>query len=105
MGDKRVTSGRRYGEQGTPINVADIAKAQMGGFGMHFISDTVAHVPGAGYVFVALQAIEDMVLAAFAPAAEGNTFTGVTIPAGQMILGRFTSVTLTSGKVMAYKGI
>jgi hypothetical protein len=35
--------------------------------------------------------------------ASGNTFSAVPIPAGGAIDGLFTSVTLTSGKVVAYK--
>lgn len=37
------------------------------------------------------------------PAWTGDTFTGVTIPAGTMLFGRFTAVTLTSGSILAYK--
>lgn len=98
-------TGRELSEQDIPINTADIAKAQMGGFGAHFISDAVAHTPGEGFVFVAVQAIKDCVVAAYAPAFDGNSFTGKTIPAGQVIPYRFTSITLTSGEALAYKGL
>jgi len=34
----------------------------------------------------------------------GNNFTGELLPAGFILYGRYTSVTLTNGKVIAYKG-
>lgn len=37
------------------------------------------------------------------PAWTGDTFTGVTIPAGTMLFGRFTAITLTSGSIIGYK--
>lgn len=105
INDHGPRTGRECGELGTIINVADLQNAQLGGFGGDYIGDTAAHTPGTGYVFVALQVLADSVLSAYAPAFDGNTFTGVTLTAGTIILGRFTSVTLTSGKVLAYKGV
>ena len=37
------------------------------------------------------------------PAWTGDTFTGVTIPAGTMLFGRFSAITLTSGSILGYK--
>lgn len=37
------------------------------------------------------------------PAWTGDTFTGVTIPAGTHLFGRFSAVTLTSGSIIGYK--
>ena len=34
----------------------------------------------------------------------GSEFTGELLPAGFILYGRYTSVTLASGKVIAYKG-
>lgn len=84
-----------------------IAENTMGYIGFEFISDTAAHVVATGETFVALQLVSDTVFAALNSnvAHTGNTFTGVTISAGTIIVGRFSSVTLTSGSLIAYKGI
>lgn len=37
------------------------------------------------------------------PAWDGDTFTGVTIPGGTYLFGRFSAITLTSGSILAYK--
>lgn len=100
-----AASGRRLGENENVVNEADIMQAQIGGYGAHFISDTVAHTPAEGYVFVAVQVIADAVLSTCVPAYAGNTFTGVTLPAGVVVYGRFTSIALASGKVLAYQGV
>ena len=86
------------------VNSADISQAQIGAFGGNFISDTNAHTPTEGFVFMAIQVIEEAVIAAYLPAFDGNTFTAVTLAAGTVIFGRFTTVTLTSGSVLAYEG-
>lgn len=119
INNMKVGSGREYGEGDVVINTADvltdietntdaqeaILKAQMGGYGGNFISDTAAHTPATGYVFVALQAVADTVISAYSPAFGGNALTGVTLTAGTVIYGRFTTVTLTSGKLLAYQGV
>ena len=66
-----------------------------------FVSNTAAHTGD----FIGLQTIEPTVFSAILPAPTGNTFTGETIPANTMIMGKFTSVTLTSGALIAYKGV
>lgn len=79
----------------------DILEEQMGKAGFEFISDTAAHIGK----FCALRLVSDTVFAAILPAPSGNTFTGVTIPSGTTIPGTFTSVTLTSGSLMAFKEV
>lgn len=98
-------TGRSMKEDNTTINEADKMEEVMGGKGAEFISNANEHTPGEGLVFVALQVISTAVLSAYSPAYTGNQFTGVEIPTGTIIFGRFTSVTLTSGKVLAYKGV
>jgi hypothetical protein len=99
-------NGRFYKEDGTTINIADLLANGAGG-AFEFISDTEAHAPPSGQVFVALQLITDTVFADLSSEVviTGNTFTGASIPAGTIIYGRFNSVTLTSGSLIAYKGI
>ena len=63
--------------------------------GFEYISDTNAHTGR----FWQLYAVADAVIAN----QTGNTFTSVPLNAGDSIMGVFTSVTLASGKVVAYK--
>jgi len=79
----------------------DIMEEQMGKAGFEFISDTSAHVGN----YCAIQTTADTVFAAVLPVPTGNTFTGVSIKEGTPIPGLFTSITLTSGSVIAYKAI
>ncbi|RMG81349.1 MAG: hypothetical protein D6712_16510 [Chloroflexi bacterium] len=53
--------------------------------------------------FAAIQFIEGGAFSALAGNYTGDALTGVTIPAGTVLYGRFTSFTLSSGKVIAYK--
>lgn len=71
-----------------------------GGAGFELITDTAAHTGR----FFRLYALEATVInMATVQNASGNTFSAVPIPAGGAIDGIFTSVTLTSGKLIAYK--
>jgi hypothetical protein len=76
-------------------------QASLGGFGGAYISDTNEHTPETGYVFVAIQALTDSVVTAV-----GNItgVTAITIPAGFVFYGEYTSITLASGSVFAYQG-
>jgi len=68
--------------------------------GFEYISDTAAH---AGRFF-RLYAVADAVIStATVQNATGNAFTSVPLAAGDYIDGVFTSVTLASGKVVAYR--
>lgn len=68
--------------------------------GFEYISDTAAHTGR----FWKLYAVENAVIASAAIGNKtGNNFTSVPLNAGDSIEGVFTSVTLASGKVIAYK--
>ena len=68
--------------------------------GFEYISDTAAHTGR----FYELVAFEDSVIAsAVIQNQTGNTFTSVPLKAGMSVEAVFTSVTLTSGKIAAYK--
>lgn len=68
--------------------------------GFEYISDTSAHTGR----FWKLYAVADAVIsAATVLNASGNTFSSVPLNAGDEIEGVFTSVTLASGKVIAYR--
>jgi hypothetical protein len=68
--------------------------------GFEYISDTAAHTGR----FWKLYAVADAVIStATIQNASGNAFTSVPLGKGDEIEGVFTSVTLASGKVIAYK--
>lgn len=68
--------------------------------GFEYITDTAAHTGR----FWKLYAVADAVInTATVQNASGNTFSAVPLSHGDSIEGVFTSVTLTSGKVVAYK--
>lgn len=68
--------------------------------GFEYISDTAAHTGR----FCRLYALADAVIStATVQNASGNNFTSVPLGKGDQIEGVFTSVTLASGKVVAYK--
>ena len=102
-------SGRVLREDDSVVNIADLAEEILGGKGFEFISNTAKHAAPEGMVYIALQVLDDAVIDSYATdeGAEitGNTFTGQLLPAGFILYGRYTSVTLTSGKVIAYKGV
>lgn len=85
----------------------DIMENSMGYNGAEFISNTVAHPCDTGLVYVAIQAITDVVISAYTTGApiSGNVLTGIVLSAGTVIYGRFRSITLTSGQLLAYKGV
>lgn len=48
----------------------------------------------------AIQALEDTVLTT--TTSKGDALTSITIPKGSVIFGKFDSITLASGRVLAY---
>ena len=92
------------------LSVVEAQNAALGQAGAKFISDTSVHSGN----FVAIQCVEDTVFNALTPADttngygvgsyNGNTMASETIPAGMTIYGRWTSIDLTSGAVIAYIG-
>jgi hypothetical protein len=102
-------TGQMLREGGTAVNVADLNVAALGGFGFEVVDDTAEHVPGEGYVFVALHFLTDSVIDAVDAATDapvtGGTLASMAPKAGMWIFGKFTSVTLTSGDAFAYRGL
>ena len=82
----------------------------LGQVGAKFISDTEVH----SGTFVAITMLEDTVFNALTPtdttngygvgSYNGNTMASETIPQGVTIYGRWNSIDLTSGLVIAYIG-
>ena len=92
------------------LSVVEAQNAALGQAGAKFISDQAVHSGN----FVAIQCIEDTVFNVLTPtdttngygvgSYNGNTMASETIPAGMTIYGRWTSIDLTSGAVIAYIG-
>ena len=102
-------SGRTLKENGEYVNIADLTEEILGGKGFEFISDTDEHDAPEGMVYIALQVVNDAAIA-FCETDEGakitgNNFIGEILPVGFVLYGRYTSVKLASGKVIAYKGV
>lgn len=68
--------------------------------GFEYISDTSAH---AGRFWKLYAVATAVISTATVSNASGNAFTSVPLNAGDSIEGVFTSVTLASGKIIAYK--
>tara|TARA_R110000796_G_scaffold126846_1_gene241903 strand:+ start:2479 stop:2778 length:300 start_codon:yes stop_codon:yes gene_type:complete len=90
--------------------VVEAQNASMGQAGAKFISDEAVHTGK----FVAIQCLEDTVFNALTPddttngygvgSYNGNTMASEIISAGTTIYGRWTTIDLTSGLVIAYIG-
>lgn len=68
--------------------------------GFEYISDTAAHIGRFYKIYAVATAV---ISTATVENASGNSFTSVPLGAGDSIEGVFTSITLASGKVIAYK--
>ena len=92
------------------LSVVEAGNASLGQAGAKFINDTAEHTGS----FVAITMLEDTIFATLTPADtvkgigvgsyNGNSMSGETIPQGVTIYGRWTTVDLTSGMVIAYIG-
>jgi hypothetical protein len=90
--------------------VNESSNVALGQVGAKFISDTAVH----SGTFVAITMLEDTVFNALTPtdttngygvgSYNGNTMASETIPQGVTIYGRWNSIDLTSGLVIAYVG-
>ena len=92
------------------FTVAEAQNAGMGQAGGKFISDNATHTGS----FIAIQCLEDTIFAALTPSDtgkgygvgsyNGNSMASETILAGSVIYGRWTTIDLASGLVIAYFG-
>ena len=79
--------------------VKESGNLQFGFVGFEQISDTSAHT---GY-FYAIKAINGNAVVATGVSALGDNPTSISILEGDYLYGDFTSFTLASGEVLAYK--
>lgn len=84
-------------------NVSNTLSKGYGPNGAFFISDTDQHTADTNWYAILM--VEDCVFATLTCSNwAGDTFTGVTFPAGVTVYGTFTVIDLTSGKCLAYFG-
>ena len=79
--------------------IAKDTSLSLGQGGAEYVTDTTIRNGNFG----AIQAVADSVFTALVAGNWTGTTTSLPLPAGVTIFGSFTSFTLTSGKVVAYK--
>ena len=81
--------------------IASDTSLSLGQGGAVYVSDTTQTNGNFG----AIQAVADSVFAALVSGNWTGTTASIPVPAGVTIFGNFTSFTLTSGKVVAYRNV
>lgn len=81
--------------------IANDTSLSLGQGGATYVTDTT-QTDGS---FGAIQAVADTVFSALVAGNWTGTTTDLPLPAGATIFGDFTSFTLTSGKVVAYRNV
>ena len=81
--------------------IANDTSLALGQGGAVYVTDTT-QTDGS---FGAIQAVADAVFSALVAGNWTGTTTSLPLPAGVTIFGNFTSFTLTSGKVIAYRNV
>ena len=79
--------------------VKEAGNLLLGQVGFEVIDDTSAH---AGEYY-AIKAVNANAVIATGVSALGDNLSAVTLLEGDLLYGNFTSITLTSGEVLAYK--
>jgi N-acetylglucosamine kinase-like BadF-type ATPase len=81
--------------------ISETIQTSIGAYGGKY-SGAATITPATGFVFVAVQVISDAVITLV---GDITGITGVTVYAGTIIYGRYTSITIASGSVIAYNGV
>lgn len=101
-----TTPDKRDGSESSLRKTNRLQNQMMGTNGAKaFVPATGAVTPATGHTyFCAIQCVQECVFAALASnITNGSTLlVGVVIPAGTVLVGLFTSATLTSGLAIAY---
>ena len=97
-------SGRTLKENGKYVNIANLLASSLGQDGSFLISDTTENTLPQHEKFIAIQVLEDASFETLDGNLTGNV-TGVKFPAGTILYGRFTTIKLAYGSVIAYLGV
>jgi hypothetical protein len=81
------------------FSVKEVGNLGFGQVGFEVISNTAAHVGS----FYAIKAVNANAVINTAVSKVGDNLSAITILEGDIIYGNFTSITLTSGTVLAYE--
>jgi hypothetical protein len=81
--------------------ISETLQTYVGAYGGKY-SGAATITPATGFVFVAVQVISDAVITLV---GDITGITGVTVKTGTIIRGRYTSITIASGSVIAYNGV
>lgn len=73
--------------------IKKVANMSVGNYSGKYVSNTASTTPATGYIFNAIQVITDCELTA---AGNITGLTSVSLTAGTVIYGRYTSITLAS---------
>jgi hypothetical protein len=102
-----VNNPRAITEAGTTVNLGSLLVNSMGGTGFTVITNTAAHTAPAGKVFLGFFVQDNATIAAmtFPATYAGDTAIATQLfQIGMYVPMTFSSVTLTSGKIIAYFG-
>jgi hypothetical protein len=94
-------------ENGAVINIGSLLMNSMGGTGFKVITDTAAHAAPTDKVFIGFFVQDNATIAAMTFPSEyvGDTAIATQLfQIGMYVPMTFSSVTLTSGKILAYFG-
>lgn len=83
----------------------DLFENSMGVLGFEVITDTAVHVAPTNKTFCGFTVMADCVIATIDADITGNAITGLTFTTGMTIPVQFQKVSLTSGQIIAYKGV
>lgn len=81
--------------------IKEVLNASMGNYEGQY-SGVATITPAEGYIFNGIRVVSDAVLT-----CNGNIsgITAISFPAGFVFEGRFTSIEITSGGIIAYQGV
>lgn len=85
----------------TIVKEGNFYQSATGDYGFRLLSSGASST--AGESFRSIQALEDSVVTTTTQA--GDALTSVTLTEGTVVFGKFDSVAVASGKVIAYKAI
>ena len=90
------------------IKLVNALNQEFGYLGAKVITTTDATTPSTGFEFIAVQALSDAVVSASTGATDAQDAIDLSalsyIGAGSIVYGRWVSITLSSGEVVAYQG-